>query len=95
EVFIGSFNFDPRSMYINSEMGVIIKDSDLGADLISGLEEALPEAVWEVRLTQQNRLRWTGLNDGRVVTISKEPMTSWWERVKAGFYRMLPIRSQL
>ncbi|MEO1078968.1 MAG: phospholipase D family protein [Pseudomonadota bacterium] len=95
EVFIGSFNFDPRSMYINSEMGVIIKDPNLGADLISGLEEALPDAAWEVRLTQQNRLRWTGLDDGRVETISREPMTSWWERLKAGFYRMLPIRSQL
>ncbi len=95
EVFIGSFNFDPRSMYINSEMGVIIKDPGLGADLITGLEEALPNAVWEVQLTADNRLTWSGLEDGRVQTVSREPMTSWWERFKAGFYRMLPIRSQL
>ncbi|MEM1191720.1 MAG: phospholipase D family protein [Pseudomonadota bacterium] len=95
EVFIGSFNFDPRSMYINSEMGVIIRDPDLGAELISGLEEALPEAVWEVGLTHSNRLTWTGLEEGQEQMISKEPMTSWWERLKAGFYRILPIRSQL
>ena len=96
EVFIGSFNFDPRSAFINTEMGVLIDDPQLGADLMQSLEESLPKAVWEVSLTDKNKLEWTGLDeDGEAVTYSKEPMTSWWERFKAGFYRMLPIRSQL
>ncbi len=95
EVFIGSFNFDPRSMNINTEMGVIIKDPKLGSDIVEGLEAALPRAVWEVQLRDDNNLVWSGLEDGVVRTEAREPMTSWWERFKAGIYRILPIRSQL
>jgi putative cardiolipin synthase len=95
EVFIGSFNFDPRSAYINTEMGVLIDDPELGADFMNGLEKALPGAVWEVSLTDNNKLEWTGLEGDEPITYRKEPMTSWWQRFKAGFYRILPIRSQL
>jgi len=31
EIFTGSFNFDPRSAYINTEMGVLIEDPQMGA----------------------------------------------------------------
>jgi len=96
EVFIGSFNFDPRSAFINTEMGVLIDDPQLGMDFMRGLESALPAAAWEVTLTDENKLEWIGLDSGsEAITYSKEPMTSWWDRFKAGFYRMLPIRSQL
>lgn len=95
EVFIGSFNFDPRSAFINTEMGVLIDDPQLGADFMNGLEAALPRAVWKVSLDDKNKLKWTGLNGDETVTYTKEPMTSWWNRFMAGFYRILPIRSQL
>ncbi len=95
EVFIGSFNFDPRSAYINTEMGVLINDPELGASFVNGLEEELPGATWEVSLTDRSTLEWNGFEDNQPVTFTKEPMTSWWQRAKAGFYRILPIRSQL
>ena len=95
EVFIGSFNFDPRSMYINTEMGVIIKDPVLGSEIVANLEQALPAAVWEVSLGEGDTLRWSGLRGGEARVETKEPMTSWWDRFKAGIYRLLPIRSQL
>jgi putative cardiolipin synthase len=95
EVFVGSFNFDPRSAFINTEMGVLITDPQLGADYLEGLRKVLPRAVWEVSLDERNRLRWTGLEGDTTVTYTKEPMTNWWERFKAGVYRLLPIRSQL
>jgi putative cardiolipin synthase len=94
-VFVGSFNFDPRSAFINTEMGVLIDDPKLGADFIQGLEAELPNAVWEVSLTDKNKLEWSALDGSEPATYSKEPMTNWWQRFKAGFYRMLPIRSQL
>jgi len=95
EVFIGSFNFDPRSAFINTEMGVLIEDPEMGADFMKGLDEALPRATWKVSLTDKNNLQWTGLQGEEIVTYKKEPKTSWWQRFMAGFYRMLPIRSQL
>jgi hypothetical protein len=51
--------------------------------------------VWSLSLDEKNRLLWSGLKDGVPVTYTKEPMTNVWDRLKAGLYRMLPIRSQL
>lgn len=96
EVFIGSFNFDPRSAYINTELGVIIRSPEMAAALDDAVEAALPTAAWQVRLNDQGRLRWHGVDaDGQPVVYTKEPQTSWWQRFVAGFVRLLPIRSQL
>jgi len=95
EVFIGSFNFDPRSAYINTEMGVLIEDPEMGADFMAGLEAALPDAAWRVSLTDNNKLEWIELTGDLETKHDVEPMTSWWQRFTAGFYRLLPIRSQL
>ena len=95
EVFIGSFNFDPRSAFLNTEMGVIIDDPQLGSDFVTALESALPGAAWEAYLTDKNRVAWKGTNGDSTTHYAKEPMTSWWQRFKAGVYRLLPIRSQL
>jgi len=95
EVFIGSFNFDPRSANINTEMGVLVQDEPLAADYVAALEKALSKGAWKLSLNERNKLEWTGLDKGEQVVYYKEPMTNWWQRFKAGFYRMLPIRGQL
>jgi len=59
------------------------------------MEKVLPPEVWSLSLDEKNRLLWSGLKNGVLVTYTKEPMTNVWDRLKAGLYRMLPIRSQL
>ncbi|RLA34092.1 MAG: phospholipase D family protein [Gammaproteobacteria bacterium] len=95
EVFIGSFNFDPRSAKINTELGVIIRSPELAERLAAEVDEALPKQTYEVFLNEKGQLRWRSLEDGEEVIYKKEPQTSWWQRFKAGFMRMLPIRGQL
>jgi putative cardiolipin synthase len=93
--FIGSFNFDPRSANLNTEMGVIIDDPELAEFFASSIELAMPTKSWEVYLEDDSKLRWRGLEGGEMVVYKKEPKTSWGQRFMAGFYRILPIRSQL
>lgn len=93
--FIGSFNFDPRSAYINTELGVIIDSPELAEAAVQSVEEALPTQAWEVFLDDNDKLRWRGMEDGEEVILKKEPQTSGWDRFVAGFYRILPIRGQL
>ena len=95
QFFIGSFNFDPRSAYINTELGVIIDSPKLAERVTQGVEAMLPHQAWEVYLDQNDKLRWRGLQDGQEVVLKKEPQTSGWDRFVAGFYRLLPIRGQL
>lgn len=94
-VFIGSFNFDPRSANINTEMGVIIHDPKLGESFAQSLEAALPDKTYEVFLNEKNQVRWRTMIDGQQVIFDKEPETSWGDRFKVGFVRILPVRGQL
>lgn len=95
-VFIGSFNFDPRSANINTEMGVIIEDEELGRYFSQRVEEALTTKAYTVFLDDDDRVRWRGFDAaGDEVIYTREPETSWWQRFKVGFVRLLPIRGQL
>ena len=96
ELFIGSFNFDPRSAYINTELGVIIRSPKMAAALDDAIEGAIATHAWQVKLDDRGRVRWYGTDaDGQPVVYTKEPQTSWWQRFLAGFMQILPIRGQL
>ena len=95
EVFIGSFNFDPRSAYINTESGVIIYSEELAQRFLASVHEALRTQVYEVFLNEDGKLRWRAYENGEDVIYDKEPATTWGQRFGAGFMRILPIRGQL
>lgn len=95
EVFIGSFNFDPRSANINTELGVIIHSEELAERLFDGLEQKIRDNTYEVFLNDKGKVRWREFNGDQIIVHDKEPSTSWWNRFVAGFFRILPIRSQL
>jgi putative cardiolipin synthase len=94
-VFIGSFNFDPRSANINTESGVIIHSPELAAQFKIFVKDALAQQTYEVFLNERGKLRWRGLRDGEVEVLKKEPQTTWFQRFKAGFMRYMPVRGQL
>jgi putative cardiolipin synthase len=95
ELFIGSFNFDPRSANINTELGVIIQSPELAEAAANAVNNALAEKTYEVFLNDKGKLRWRGLENGQEVVYDKEPQTKWSKRFAAGFSRILPIRGQL
>jgi putative cardiolipin synthase len=95
EIFIGSFNFDPRSANINTELGVIIRSPELSETAAEALTAALAEQTYEVFLNENGKLRWRGIENGQEIIHEKEPQTTWSQRFSAGFMRILPIRGQL
>lgn len=87
-VFIGSFNFDPRSTDINTEMGVIIDSPDLGREMVEIFErDTLPENAWQVRLDKEGELYWTNSEE---ITM-RQPARSWWQRLQDSFFVLLPV----
>ncbi len=95
EIFIGSFNFDPRSANINTELGVIIQSPELAARAADALLAGLDEKTFEVFLNEKGKLRWRGHENGEEVILKKEPQTTWSQRFAAGFFRMIPMRAHL
>ena len=85
-LFIGSFNFDPRSAHLNTEMGLVIDSPRLGARLSDQLDRALPRDAYEVRL-RGGGLEWIE-GDTRHAS---EPNTGFFRRTWIGFLSILPI----
>lgn len=94
-VFIGSFNLDPRSLLINTEMGVLIEGEALAERVARMIEEGLkPSNSYRVVLADGD-VRWVlGGPDGAEI-LDTEPHTSWWDRFVASVLSLLPIKEQL
>lgn len=94
-LFAGSFNWDPRSANLNTEMGVIIDSEEFSQLLTDSVYDALPRNAYEVYLAEDGDLRWRTRVAGEQRVYEKEPESGWWKRFKANLTRLLPIRGQL
>lgn len=93
--FIGSFNFDPRSASLNTEMGVLFDDPVLFGELSKRFAmDTAPTASFEVTL-RQGALHWRGVVAGRARDYDSEPEASLARRLLARVVGLLPIASQL
>ncbi|MEK2689274.1 phospholipase D family protein [Bdellovibrio sp. GT3] len=94
-ILVGSMNLDPRSVFLNSEMGVIIDSTEMAEKFVTQFQENLPEIAYQLGLNEKNKLTWTTLEDGQKKTFTSEPETTWWQRVKASFLSWIVPESQL
>ena len=95
-LFVGSFNLDPRSARLNTEMGVIIDSPKLASRLSSQLDNHLPNAAYLVRLTPEGQMEWIERGaDGQETRYTTEPGTSGMRRLWVDFLEILPIESLL
>lgn len=86
-VFIGSMNYDPRSVIYNTEMGVFIDSEELATALARMISRDIqPENSWRVQLVDDGELRW--VNDTESVTT--QPARNWWQRVQDVIFRAVP-----
>ncbi|TVR34071.1 MAG: phospholipase D family protein [Balneolaceae bacterium] len=94
-VFVGSFNFDPRSIHLNTEMGVVIESENLAREIQELFEDRIPENTYEVTLDEHEKLNWTERTDGKLKVYSKEPKTRLIHRILLWFLSKLPIERLL
>ena len=90
-VFVGSFNFDPRSARLNTEMGFVIDSPGLGEAVTKWFAEEVPTRAYRVSLGDTGRLRWIDRHDGVEVVREEEPGTSAWRRFAVALLSVLPI----
>ena len=93
--FVGSFNFDPRSRKLNTELGFVIDSPALAQKIEAAFHENIPANSYEMRLSNTGKLYWIERRGDELVRHEKEPGTSWWLRAAVWFLSRSPIESLL
>ena len=90
-VFVGSFNFDPRSAHLNTEMGFVIESPNLALQIESAFDKEIARHSYEVRLSETGDLYWLEQSGANVIRHDSEPETSFIKRTIVWFLSLLPI----
>ena len=89
-VFIGSFNFDPRSARLNTEMGFVIDSPAMAGRIAGAFDDLIPAASYQVRLSNDGKLRWHEQQNASAPH-EVEPGTTFGQRAAVWFMSILPI----
>ena len=93
-MFVGSFNMDPRSAALNTEMGLLIDSPALAQRLPAALAAHAEANSYTVSL-DGNKLRWSTVENGEPVSYDTEPDTTWLRRATVRVLSWLPIERML
>jgi cardiolipin synthase C len=93
--FVGSFNFDPRSARLNTEMGLVIDCPELATRIEASFIDEMAEYAYEVRLRSPRRLCWIQQRAAGPVQLDTEPGAALWRRVLVWCISRLPIHWML
>ncbi|MET0988751.1 MAG: phospholipase D family protein [Steroidobacteraceae bacterium] len=95
-VYVGSFNVNLRSAYLNTETALIIESPALAEQVAKSIEENMREEnSWRVELDEKGHLRWVTARDGVEEISTHEPATGLWRRFQVGFYKLFPVEKYL
>lgn len=95
KVYVGSFNFDPRSARLNTEMGFLIDSPALARRMSDVFDTQVPEDSYQPKLDADGHLYWLEPRDDEVLRYQQEPGASWWRRTEIFLISPLPIESLL
>jgi len=89
--FVGSFNVNMRSVFLNTEMGLLVHSPELAARITAAAQSKLkPGNSWRVTLDDGRGLLWSGHRDGRERHYGGEPNASFWRSFGASFLSLFP-----
>ena len=96
-LFIGSMNLDQRSLYLNTEIGLIIDSPELARQVALRFADiAQPANSYVLMLSKvdgfgQRHLVWRTLEDGKPMDFDDEPAVTFWQRLKVDMLSLMPL----
>lgn len=90
QLFIGSYNLDPRSARLNTEMGFVIDSPKLAQRLNNAMATGMPDRAYEVQL-KDGKLNWIEHKNGALVRYTDEPEAGFWRKLEVDVFSLLPI----
>ncbi len=90
-IFIGSFNFDPRSAHLNTENGFVIESPAMAQWLADAFISNIPGRAYEVQLSAAGSLQWVERRGDETLVHDEEPGADFWRRAGVFILSLLPI----
>ncbi|WP_313137031.1 phospholipase D family protein [Paracoccus jeotgali] len=91
-IFIGSFNFDPRSATLNCEMGFLIDSPTLAERVSRNFDGQVEQVSYRPALTPENKMIWRErAPDGTMVVYQEEPEATWFQQIALVVIGVLPV----
>lgn len=92
QVFVGSANLDPRSLRLNTEMGLLVESPALNAEVRQAFApDFSPDNAWRLQLDEQGEVVW--FSRGEMLTV--QPANSFMQRIEDWFFSLLPVEGEL
>ena len=100
DVFIGSFNFDPRAAVENTEIGVVASSPEVASQVAEAFEFLTKNSSFRLELSEPKfltgpQLRWHRTIDGDTRILNKDPNTGFRQRFSVNLIGLLPIEGLL
>jgi putative cardiolipin synthase len=93
-LFVGSFNFDPRSARLNTELGFVVESPVLAARAAQQFATDIPARSYRVQLVD-GALQWSHRGPEGLAVWTSEPHADLWLRLQVWFASLLPIEDLL
>jgi putative cardiolipin synthase len=92
KVFIGSANFDPRSLRMNTETGLLIDSEELAQQVHDAIFiDFLPQNAWHLRIAESGQVQW--VSDEQ--ELDHLPSQSYMQSIEDWFFAHLPIEGEM
>jgi putative cardiolipin synthase len=92
KVFIGSANLDPRSLRINTEMGLLVESRDFNARIRAAVgADFHPANAWQLLPDGRGGIVWVSEKETR----DTQPSASFMQDLEDWFFALLPIEGEL
>ncbi|WP_442862812.1 phospholipase D-like domain-containing protein [Acinetobacter sp. ME22] len=95
QVFIGSFNLDPRSAKLNTEIGVVLDSPNLAKAIHDTLDQNIDAYSYELSLTPEQKIQWTRQTSNFHKVYPHEPNMKWWQKIGLKLISWLPIEGMM
>jgi putative cardiolipin synthase len=94
-IFVGSLNFDPRSIEINSELGIFVSNATLAGQFSQSVDTYIAQHAYQVSLDTQGQLTWAFNGVVSPQIKRSEPEAGFFRHLIADLARLLPVKGQL
>jgi putative cardiolipin synthase len=94
-VFVGSMNIDPRSIKINTELGLFFDMKGVEPNWLDDVQASIVDFTFRLHLDDDGDVEWVYSGTVQEETFNSEPGASGWSKFVAWMARVLPIEGQL